>query len=88
MVTPADTDLVGSETLVAVMVTVFVDGTVAGAVYRPAAEMLPTAGLSDQVTAVFEVLPTVAVNACVCDGVRVALTGVSAMLMVVDTVED
>ena len=29
--------------------------------------MLPTAGLSDQVTAVFEVLATVAVKAWVCD---------------------
>ena len=32
----------------------------AGAVYRPAAVMLPTSGLSDQVTAVLPVLVTVA----------------------------
>jgi hypothetical protein len=51
--------------------------------------MLPTAGFSDQVTAVFEVFATVAVNACVCDGVRVTLPGVNATLTggVSDTVE-
>ena len=42
--------------------------------------MLPIAGLSDQVTAVFEVFATVAVNACVCDGVRVTVPGVNATL--------
>ena len=42
--------------------------------------MLPTAGFSDQVTAVFDVPVTAAVNACVCDGVRVTLPGVNATL--------
>ena len=42
--------------------------------------MLPTAGLSDQVTAVLDELATVAVNACVCDGVSVTLPGVNATL--------
>ena len=42
--------------------------------------MLPTAGFSDQVTAVFEVFATVAVNACVCAGARVTLPGVNATL--------
>ena len=42
--------------------------------------MLPTAGLRDQVTAVFELLATAAVNAWVCEGVRVTLLGVSPML--------
>ena len=42
--------------------------------------MLPTAGLRDQVTAVLEVFATAAVNACVCDGVRVTLPGVNATL--------
>ena len=42
--------------------------------------MLPTAGFSDQVTAVFEVFETVAVKAWVCDGVRVTLPGVNATL--------
>jgi len=43
--------------------------------------MLPTAGLSDQVTAVLEVLATVAVKAWVCDWVSVTLGGVSETLM-------
>ena len=42
--------------------------------------MLPTAGLSDQVTAVFVVLATVAVKAWVCVGVRVTLAGVRVTL--------
>jgi hypothetical protein len=55
-------DFVGSATLVAVTVTVTVWGLLieAGAVYRPAAVMLPTGGLSDQVTALLPVLVTVA----------------------------
>jgi hypothetical protein len=42
--------------------------------------MLPTAGLSDQVTAVFDVPVTAAVKVCVCEGVRVTLPGVNATL--------
>ena len=42
--------------------------------------MLPTAGPSDQVTAVFELPATVVVNAWVCDGVSVTLPGVNATL--------
>jgi hypothetical protein len=42
--------------------------------------MLPTARLSDQVTAVFDVPVTAAVNACVCAGARVTLPGVNATL--------
>jgi hypothetical protein len=42
--------------------------------------MLPTAGFSDQVTAVFEVPVTAAVNVWVCEGVRVTLPGVNATL--------
>ena len=53
-------DFVGSATLVAVTVTVWELAIEAGAVYRPAAVMLPTSGLSDQVTAVLPVLVTVA----------------------------
>ena len=59
-VTLAVTDFVGSATLVAVTVTVWELAIEAGAVYRPAAVMLPTSGLSDQVTAVLPVLVTVA----------------------------
>ena len=51
--------MVGSATLVAVTVTVWELAIEAGAVYRPAL-MLPTSGLSDQVTAVLPVLVTVA----------------------------
>ena len=47
----------------------------AGAVYRPVAEMLPTKGLKDQVTPVFELLTTAAVKVCVCDVLRAALPG-------------
>ena len=43
--------------------------------------MLPTAGFTDQVTAVFEAPATVAVNACVPEGARVALPGVRATLI-------
>src|ERR1017187_10205700 len=57
--------LVVSAALVAVTVTVWADAMEAGAVYRPAEEIEPAAGLIDQVTAVLEVLPTVAVNCCV-----------------------
>jgi hypothetical protein len=41
---------------------------------------VPTAGLSDQVTAVFEVPATLAVNIWVCEGVSVTLPGVNATL--------
>jgi hypothetical protein len=42
--------------------------------------MLPIAGLRDQVTAVFEVPATLAVNVWVCAGARVTLPGVNATL--------
>ena len=42
--------------------------------------MLPTAGFSDQVTAVFEVPATLAVNIWVCEGVSVTVPGVNATL--------
>jgi hypothetical protein len=42
--------------------------------------MLPTAGLSDQVTAVLELFDTVAVKAWVCEVVRVTLPGDRATL--------
>ena len=53
-------DFVGSATLVAFTVTVCELVIEAGAVYRPAAVMLPTTGLIDQVTAVLLVLVTMA----------------------------
>src|ERR1017187_3551248 len=59
-VTVALADLLESATLVAVTVTVWALAIEAGAVYRPAALMVPIIGLSDQVTAVLPVLVTVA----------------------------
>jgi hypothetical protein len=50
--------------------------------------MLPTAGLSDQLTSWFDVPETDAVKVWVCDGASVTLPGVNATLMVVDPVED
>jgi hypothetical protein len=53
MVTLAVAVLLGSATLVAVTVTVCGLPSVAGAVYRPPLEIVPTAGLTDHVTAGF-----------------------------------
>ena len=60
-VTMAIAVLVGSATLDAIIVTVCRMETVAGAVYTPFT-MVPTAGLSDQVTAVLPVPVTEALN--------------------------
>jgi hypothetical protein len=49
-----------SAALVAVSVTVCGEETELGAVYRPVLAIVPTAGFSDQVTAVLLVLVTVA----------------------------
>ena len=71
MVTCAEPERVVSATDTAVIVTVADEGTVAGAVYRPALEMVPTLVfppatlLTCQVTAVLVVLVTVAVKDCV-----------------------
>jgi hypothetical protein len=54
--------LLVSAALVAVTVTVCGLLSVAGAVYRPPLEIVPTAGLTDHVTAVFVVFFTAAVN--------------------------
>ena len=61
-VTLAVAVLLVSATLVAVTVTVCGLPSVAGAVYRPPLEIVPIAGLTDQVTAVFVVPVTAAVN--------------------------
>jgi hypothetical protein len=55
-------DLVESAALVAVTVTVCGMLSVGGAEYKPPLEILPTAGLTDHVTAVFVVPVTAAVN--------------------------
>jgi hypothetical protein len=62
MVTLAVAILLASAALVAVTVTVCGLPSVAGAVYSPPLEIVPTAGLTDHVTAVFVVPITAAVN--------------------------
>jgi hypothetical protein len=61
-VTVAVADFVVSAVDFAVTVTVCCVVQVLGAVYMPAAEIVPVEGLTDQVTAVLLVLLTVAVN--------------------------
>src|ERR1039458_1678873 len=53
---------------------------VAGAVYRPAAEIVPTVGLSSHVTPPLEVPPIVAVYCWVWVAARVAKSGVSEIV--------
>ena len=68
IVTDADADLLGSETLVTVMVTDAGDGAVAGAVYSPVEEIVPQEAPlqpvpdAAQITAVFDVPVTEAAN--------------------------
>jgi hypothetical protein len=76
-VTVAVPVFVVSAALVAVTVTVCVEVMLEGAVYRPAAEIVPTFGVSDHVTAVFVVPVTVAVNCCVWELDRVAVAGLT-----------
>ena len=68
-------DFVGSATLVAVIVMFWEVEMVAGAVYSPALEIVPTEGLMPQVTAVLEVFVTVAANCCVWALNKVTLAG-------------
>src|SRR6266576_1980087 len=51
--------------------------TAEGAVYNPVAEMVPTARLNDQVTAVLALPVTVAVNCCCWAALRVTVPGVT-----------
>ena len=60
--TLASAFLLASAALVAVTVTVCGPLSVVGAVYRPPLEIVPAAGLTDQVTAVLVVPVTAAVN--------------------------
>ena len=65
-ITMALADNPGFAWLVAVMETDGCGEVVPGAVYRPAALIVPTpVGLMDQLTAVFVVFVTLAVNCCV-----------------------
>jgi hypothetical protein len=72
-------DLVGSATLVAVTVTDCAELITEGAVYNPF-DRLPTDGVIDQLTKVFTLPVTVAVNCVPCDGVRVAFGGLRLTL--------
>jgi hypothetical protein len=79
--TAALADLLVSATLVAVIVTVCADAIVAGAVYKPDDDTLPTPeGLRPHVTAVFEEPVTAAVNCWLVFAVRVLLPGVTVTL--------
>lgn len=79
----AEPDWLGAATEVAVMVTVPTDGTVAGAVYKPVFEIVPQeAPLHPvpemlQLTAVFVLPVTVAVNCCFAPVVTCAEAGVT-----------
>jgi len=67
----------GLATLAAVAVMVVCVASEEGAVYRPVDEIVPIAGLRDQVTAVLELPVTVAVSCWVWPGERVAAEGVT-----------
>ena len=75
----AAADFVLSAALTAVTVTEVADETVAGAEYRPALEIVPTAGLTDQVTAAFVVPVTVTVNCRVCEAAKLAVDGLTVI---------
>ena len=75
MVTLAVAVLLVFATLVAVTVTVCGLPSAAGAEYRPPLEIVPTAGLTDQETLVFNEPATVAENCCVWPTPRVTVAG-------------
>jgi hypothetical protein len=58
-----------------VTVTVCNVRTLNGAAYRPAAEIVPTGGLSDQVAAALLVPKIVAVNCCMPEGAKLTVDG-------------
>ena len=72
-------DLVGSATLVAVIVTDCAELITEGAVYKPF-DRLPTEGHIDQVTPVFALPVTVAVNCLFWDAARLVLEGLTPTL--------
>src|SRR4051812_30208627 len=63
IITCAEAAIAGSATEVAVIATVTSAGTVAGALYIPDAEIVPVAGVTDQVTAWSDSPVTIAVKA-------------------------
>lgn len=92
MVTVAEADLVVSAWETAVTVTVAGLGTVAGAVYKPAVEIVPTVLLpavtpfTCHVTAVLLVFFRVAVNCCVVPAVTLAVVGATETLITTELV--
>jgi hypothetical protein len=76
-VTVAVALFVASACAVALTVTVAGLGALAGAVYKPLAEIVPCVASPEtcQVTAVFAAFVTVAENCCVCPDVTVAVVG-------------
>jgi hypothetical protein len=74
-VTLAVAFLLVSATLVAATVTVCGLASAAGAVYNPPLEIVPTAGLTDHLTIVFDEPTPVAVNCCVWPTPRVTAAG-------------
>ena len=69
-----------SATLVAVTVTDCEELITEGAVYNPF-DKLPTEGVMDQVTEVFALPDTLAVNCVLCDAARVTFGGLRPTLM-------
>jgi len=74
-VTVAAAEIAELATDFAVTVTVCCVEILDGAVYRPDEEILPTAGLRDHVTEVFDEPETVAVYCWVCPWVRLTVDG-------------
>jgi hypothetical protein len=91
-VTAAEADLVVSAWEMAVTVTVAGLGTVAGAVYKAAVEIVPTVALPPvtpltcHVTALLLVFFSVAENCCVAPAVTVAVVGETETLITIAVV--
>ena len=67
--------LVGSATLCAVTVTFCAISTLGGVAYKPVESIVPTAGLRNHVTAVFDVPVTFAVNCWVWPAFKFTIAG-------------
>lgn len=81
MVTEAAAEFEESAALTAVIVTVCCAVIEAGAVYSPALVIVPTSGETDQLTVVFVVPATEAVNCWDCDWPNTTLVGLIATEM-------
>jgi hypothetical protein len=74
-------NFVGSAALAAVTVTVCALETEVGALYKPVFVTVPISGLTDQLTPVFVVPPTVAVNCCAWEAPRETLAGLTVTVI-------